>query len=194
MAPIIAKGPAWFTETGSAKSPGTKVFSLVGKVKNTGLVEMPLGTPLKTFVYDVGEGAASGHPVKAVQTGGPSGGCIPQEMFDTPVDYETLAKLGSIMGSGGMVVMDDDNCMVDVARYFIEFTHSESCGKCVPCRVGLDKALRILNQFTQGKGTRRGFEHSGRVGAHDSRHFVVRIGADGSQSGAHHHAAFSPRI
>ena len=153
IAPIIAKGPAWFTETGSAKSPGTKVFSLVGKVKNTGLVEMPLGTPLKTFVYDVGEGTSSGHPVKAVQTGGPSGGCIPQEMFDTPVDYETLAKLGSIMGSGGMVVMDDDNCMVDVARYFIEFTHSESCGKCVPCRVGLDKGLRILNQFTRGKGT-----------------------------------------
>ena len=153
VAPIIAKGPAWFTETGSAKSPGTKVFSLVGKVKNTGLVEMPLGTPLKTFVYDVGEGTSSGHAVKAVQTGGPSGGCIPQEMFDTPVDYETLAKLGSIMGSGGMVVMDDDNCMVDVARYFIEFTHSESCGKCVPCRVGLDKSLRILNQFTQGKGT-----------------------------------------
>ncbi len=153
VAPIIAKGPAWFTETGSAKSPGTKVFSLVGKVKNTGLVEMPLGTPLKTFVYDVGEGASSGHAIKAVQTGGPSGGCIPQEMFDTPVDYETLAKLGSIMGSGGMVVMDEDNCMVDVARYFIEFTHSESCGKCVPCRVGLDKGLRILNQFTQGKGT-----------------------------------------
>jgi len=153
VAPIIAKGPAWFTETGSAKSPGTKVFSLVGKVKNTGLVEMPLGTPLKTFVYDVGEGASGGHAIKAVQTGGPSGGCIPQEMFDTPVDYETLAKLGSIMGSGGMVVMDEDNCMVDVARYFIEFTHSESCGKCVPCRVGLDKGLRILNQFTQGKGT-----------------------------------------
>jgi NADH-quinone oxidoreductase subunit F len=153
VAPIVAKGPAWFTETGSSKSPGTKVFSLVGKVKNTGLVEMPLGTPLKTFVYDVGEGSASGHAVKAVQTGGPSGGCIPQEMFDTPVDYESLAKLGSIMGSGGMVVMDDDNCMVDVARYFIEFTHSESCGKCVPCRVGLDKALRILNQLTRGKGT-----------------------------------------
>jgi NADH-quinone oxidoreductase subunit F len=152
IAPIVAKGPAWFTETGSNKSPGTKVFSLVGKVKNTGLVEMPLGTPLKTFVYDVGEGGTNGHGIKAVQTGGPSGGCIPQEMFDTPVDYETLAKLGSIMGSGGMVVMDEDNCMVDVARYFIEFTHSESCGKCTPCRVGLDKALRILNHFTQGIG------------------------------------------
>jgi NADH-quinone oxidoreductase subunit F len=150
VAPIVIKGPAWFTEIGSPKSSGTKVFSLVGKVKSTGLVEMPLGTPLKTFVYDIGGGASNGRPVKSVQTGGPSGGCIPQEMFDTPVDYETLAQLGSIMGSGGMVVMDDDNCMVDVARYFVEFTHSESCGKCVPCRVGLDKALQILNRFTHG--------------------------------------------
>jgi len=150
IAPIVAKGAAWFTETGSTKSAGTKVFSLVGKITNTGLVEMPLGTPLKTFIYDVGEGASNGRHIKAVQTGGPSGGCIPREMFDTPVDYETLAQIGSIMGSGGMVVMDEDNCMVDVARYFIEFTHSESCGKCIPCRVGLDKALRILNAFTDG--------------------------------------------
>ncbi len=150
VAPIVARGPAWFSETGSTKSAGTKVFSLVGKITNTGLVEMPLGTPLKRFIYDVGEGGADGKPVKSVQTGGPSGGCIPQEMFETPVDYETLAQLGSIMGSGGMVVMDEDNCMVDVARYFIEFTHSESCGKCVPCRVGLDKCIRILNAFTRG--------------------------------------------
>ncbi|MBI4874627.1 MAG: FAD-dependent oxidoreductase, partial [Acidobacteria bacterium] len=150
VAPIISKGAVWFTETGSVKSPGTKVFSLVGKIHNTGLVEMPLGTPLKTFVYDIGEGGANGRHIKSVQTGGPSGGCIPMEMFDTPVDYETLAQIGSIMGSGGMVVMDEDNCMVDVARYFIEFTHSESCGKCVPCRAGLDKALRVLNNFTNG--------------------------------------------
>jgi len=153
IAPIVMRGAAWFTETGSPKSSGTKVFSLVGKVKNTGLVEMPLGTPLKTFIYDIGEGAADDRQVKAVQTGGPSGGCIPHEMFETPVDYENLAQLGSIMGSGGMVVMDDDNCMVDVARYFIEFTHSESCGKCIPCRVGLDKCLRILNRVTEGAGT-----------------------------------------
>ncbi|GIU79496.1 MAG: hypothetical protein KatS3mg005_2734 [Bryobacteraceae bacterium] len=153
IAPIVLKGPAWFLETGSPKSPGTKVFSLVGKVQNTGLVEMPLGTPLKTFVYDVGGGAPMGRAVKAVQTGGPSGGCIPSEMFDTPVDYESLAQLGSIMGSGGMVVMDEDNCMVDVARYFVEFTHSESCGKCIPCRVGLDKSLHYLNRITHGKGT-----------------------------------------
>ncbi len=149
--PIVMKGPAWFSETGSPKSSGTKVFSLVGKVNNTGLVEMPLGTPLKTFVYDVGEGSPGGRHVKSVQTGGPSGGCIPLEMLDTPVDYENLAQIGSIMGSGGMVVMDEDNCMVDVARYFIEFTHSESCGKCVPCRVGLNKALGILNSVTEGE-------------------------------------------
>ncbi|MGA2832710.1 MAG: NADH-ubiquinone oxidoreductase-F iron-sulfur binding region domain-containing protein [Terracidiphilus sp.] len=154
VAPIVTRGPAWFAETGSAKSPGTKVFSLVGKIQNTGLVEMPLGTPLKSFIYDIGEGAVPGRRVKAVQTGGPSGGCIPVEMLDTPVDYESLAQIGSIMGSGGMVVMDEDNCMVDVARYFIEFTHSESCGKCVPCRVGLNKALRILNAITKGSGTR----------------------------------------
>jgi NADH-quinone oxidoreductase subunit F len=158
IAPIVAKGAEWFAETGSTKSAGTKVFSLVGKVNNTGLVEMPLGTPLKTLVYDIGEGAPNGKQVKAVQTGGPSGGCIPQEMFDTPVDYETLGKLGSIMGSGGIVVMDEDNCMVDVARYFIEFTHSESCGKCVPCRVGLDKALRILKNFTHGNGVESDLE------------------------------------
>jgi NADH-quinone oxidoreductase subunit F len=155
IAPIVTRGPAWFAETGSAKSPGTKVFSLVGKVQNTGLVEMPLGAPLKTFIYDIGEGAVAGRRVKAVQTGGPSGGCIPHEMLDTPVDYESLAQIGSIMGSGGMVVMDEDNCMVDVARYFIEFTHSESCGKCIPCRVGLNKALRILNSITAGRGNAR---------------------------------------
>ncbi len=153
VSPIVTLGPAWFSETGSPKSSGTKVFSLVGKVSSTGLVEMPLGTPLRTFIYDIGEGGVNGHQIKAVQTGGPSGGCIPPEMFDTPVDYESLAQLGSIMGSGGMVVMDDDNCMVDVARYFIEFTHSESCGKCLPCRVGLNKSLRILNRITEGAGT-----------------------------------------
>jgi len=153
VAPIVSKGAAWFTGTGSAKSAGTKVFSLVGKVHSTGLVEMPLGTPLAKFIYDIGEGGTNGRDIKAVQTGGPSGGCIPADMFDTPVDYETLSQIGSIMGSGGMVVMDEDNCMVDVARYFIEFTHSESCGKCVPCRVGLDKALRMLNRFTVGTAT-----------------------------------------
>ncbi len=152
IAPIIALGPAWFSETGGGASSGTKVFSLVGKVRNTGLVEMPLGTPLGNFVHAVGGGGLYGHPIKAVQTGGPSGGCIPPDLFETPVDYESLGKLGAIMGSGGMVVMDEDNCMVDVARYFIQFTRSESCGKCTPCRVGLDKALRILTRITKGQG------------------------------------------
>ena len=152
IAPIIALGPAWFSETGGGASSGTKVFSLVGKVRNTGLVEMPLGTPLGNFVHAVGGGGLYGHPIKAVQTGGPSGGCIPPDLFETPVDYELLGKLGAIMGSGGMVVMDEDNCMVDVARYFIQFTRSESCGKCTPCRVGLDKALRILTRITKGQG------------------------------------------
>jgi NADH-quinone oxidoreductase subunit F len=193
VAPIVSKGPAWFSETGSTKSAGTKVFSLVGKINNTGLVEMPLGTPLKTFIYDVGEGGSDGKHIKAVQTGGPSGGCIPQEMFDTPVDYETLAQLGSIMGSGGMVVMDEDNCMVDVARYFIEFTHSESCGKCIPCRVGLDKSLRILNAFTRGRPPKPTWT-AGRDGPHDPRHLAVRPGADGAQPAADHHAALPPRV
>jgi NADH-quinone oxidoreductase subunit F len=152
IAPIVLKGPAWFTDTGSPKSAGTKVFSLVGSVKNTGLVEMPLGTPLAKFVYDIGGGGVKGRSIKAVQTGGPSGGCIPHEMFDTAVDYETLAQIGSIMGSGGMVILDEDNCMVDIARYFIEFTHSESCGKCVPCRGGLDQSLQILSGITKGSG------------------------------------------
>jgi NADH-quinone oxidoreductase subunit F len=191
IAPIVAKGPAWFTETGSTKSAGTKVFSLVGKVTNTGLVEMPLGTPLKTLRLRRRRGRHRSGPIKAVQTGGPSGGCIPQEMFDTPVDYETLAQLGSIMGSGGMVVMDEDNCMVDVARYFIEFTHSESCGKCIPCRVGLDKALRILNAFTKGTGRRQDLDRAGRTGPHDPRLLAVRAGPDRAQSGAHHACAIS---
>ncbi len=153
VAPIVARGPAWFSDIGSSKSAGTKVFSLVGKVARTGLVEMPLGTPLSRFIYDIGGGGSDGREIKAVQTGGPSGGCIPADMLDTPVDYETLAQLGSIMGSGGMVVMDEDNCMVDVARYFVEFTHSESCGKCVPCRMGLDKALEMLDGVTHGSAS-----------------------------------------
>ena len=150
---IISKGADWFRKTGTEKSPGTKVFSLVGKVKNTGLVELPLGSTLEQFVFGIGEGTGTHKRVKAVQTGGPSGGCIPLEYFNTPVDYESLASLGAIMGSGGMVVMDQDNCMVDVARYFLEFNAAESCGKCTPCREGLSQALAILTRITKGKGT-----------------------------------------
>ncbi len=148
---ILAKGGAWFAGVGTPTSSGTKVFSLVGKIKHTGLVEMPLGAPLKNIIYGIGGGSAVGKTIKAVQTGGPSGGCIPAKHFDTAVDYESLGALGAIMGSGGMVVMDDDNCMVDVARYFVEFTHAESCGKCIPCRVGLDEMLRILRRITEGQ-------------------------------------------
>ncbi len=150
---IIEKGSGWFRQTGTEKSPGTKVFSLVGKVKNTGLVEVPMGSTLEQFVYDIGEGTGTGKRVKAVQTGGPSGGCIPATHFKTPVDYESLASLGAIMGSGGMVVMDQDNCMVDVARYFLEFNAAESCGKCTPCREGLSQALALLNRICNGQGT-----------------------------------------
>ena len=149
---IIEKGSEWFKQTGTENSPGTKVFSLVGKVKNTGLVELPLGSTLDHFVFQIGEGTGTSKLVKAVQTGGPSGGCIPLEYFHTPVDYESLAGLGAIMGSGGMVVMDQDNCMVDVARYFLEFNAAESCGKCTPCREGLAQALAILIRITEGKG------------------------------------------
>ena len=150
---IIAKGADWFASTGTATSPGTKVFSLVGKVKNTGLVELPLGTPLEDIVYHMGEGAGKKKKIRAVQTGGPSGGCIPAEFFSTPVDYESLTALGAIMGSGGMVVLDQDNCLVDTARYFTEFTSSESCGKCTPCREGLAQALGLLTKFTHGEGS-----------------------------------------
>ncbi|WP_305073341.1 NADH-ubiquinone oxidoreductase-F iron-sulfur binding region domain-containing protein [Propionivibrio sp.] len=148
---IVARGGAWFSEIGTAQSTGTKVFSLVGKIRNTGLVELPLGTPLKNVIYDIGQGSPGGKRVKALQSGGPSGGCIPADNFDVTIDYESLAQIGAIMGSGGMVVMDEDNCMVDVARYFVEFTHSESCGKCIPCRAGLDQALRILKKITGGQ-------------------------------------------
>ena len=150
---IIGMGSSWFRKTGTAESPGTKVFSLVGKVKNTGLVELPLGEKLTTLIYEIGGGSSSANKkIKAVQSGGPSGGCIPASKFDTPIDYETLSTMGAIMGSGGMVVMDQDNCMVDVARYFIEFTHKESCGKCVPCREGLAQELALLNGIVQGRG------------------------------------------
>jgi NADH-quinone oxidoreductase subunit F len=150
---ILARGGEWFASTGTPDSTGTKVFSLVGKIRNTGLVEMPLGSPLQKILYDIGQGSPTGKPIKAIQTGGPSGGCIPAAQFNTPVDYQSLASLGAIMGSGGMVVMDEDTCMVDVARYFIEFSRSESCGKCVPCRAGLDQALRLLNRIVEGKAS-----------------------------------------
>jgi NADH-quinone oxidoreductase subunit F len=149
---IIDRGGNWFTRTGTEKSKGAAVFALTGKIANSGLVEVPMGTPLSTIIFDIGGGIPRGKQFKAVQTGGPSGGCIPARFIDTPVEYETLSQLGSIMGSGGMVVMDETTCMVEVARYFLSFTQAESCGKCVPCRLGTKQMLEILTRITQGKG------------------------------------------
>jgi NADH-quinone oxidoreductase subunit F len=149
---IIRKGAAWYATFGTEKTKGTKVFALAGKIKNTGLVEVPFGTPLRDIIYEIGGGVPNGKLFKAVQSGGPSGGVIPAEYLDTPVEYETLQKLGSIMGSGGMVIMDEDSCMVDVARFFLEFCCDESCGKCPPCRVGTKQMLNLLEKITRGEG------------------------------------------
>ncbi|HIJ41746.1 MAG TPA: 4Fe-4S binding protein, partial [Deltaproteobacteria bacterium] len=149
---ILSKGARWFAELGAPDSTGTKVFSLVGKIRNTGLVEVPMGISLKEIIYDIGNGIPRKKRFKAVQTGGPSGGCIPEEMLDIPVDYQHLAQAGSIMGSGGMIVMDQDTCMVDVARYFLDFLKDESCGQCNPCREGIKRMLQILTHICEGKG------------------------------------------
>lgn len=149
---IVLNGADWFRSIGTEKSPGTKVFALGGKINNTGLVEIPMGTTLREIIYDIGGGIPNGKKFKAVQTGGPSGGCIPAEFLDTPIDYDSLIALGSMMGSGGMIVMDEDNCMVDIARFFLDFTVDESCGKCVPCRVGTKRMLELLEKITSGNG------------------------------------------
>jgi bidirectional [NiFe] hydrogenase diaphorase subunit len=151
--PIIRKGGDWFASIGTEKSKGTKVFALAGKIRNTGLVEVPMGTTLRQIVEEIGGGPPAG-TIKAVQTGGPSGGCIPAEHLDTPVDYESLIRVGSIMGSGGMIVMDQETNMVDVARFFMEFCMDESCGKCIPCRAGTVQLHRLLQRISQGRGTR----------------------------------------
>jgi NADH-quinone oxidoreductase subunit F len=149
---IINKGYEWFNTIGSASNSGTKIFSLTGKVNNTGLVEVPMGIKLRDIIFNIGGGIRGGKKFKAVQTGGPSGGCLPESMLDLPVDFDELTKVGSMMGSGGMIVMDEGNCMVDVARYFLSFLEEESCGKCVPCREGVKRMRQILNDITSGKG------------------------------------------
>ncbi len=150
--PILQNGGDWFASIGTASSKGTKVFALAGKIANTGLIEVPMGTSLRTILFDIGGGIPEGK-FKAAQTGGPSGGCIPEEFLDAPVDYETLAKIGSIMGSGGLIVMNDSSCMVDVARFFMEFCMDESCGKCIPCRAGTVQMHDILHRMTRGHAT-----------------------------------------
>lgn len=150
---IILKGPDWFASMGTEKSKGTKVFALGGKIQNTGLVEIPMGTTLREIVEDIGGGIPDGKKFKAAQTGGPSGGCIPIEHYDVAIDYDNLIEIGSMMGSGGLIVMDEGNCMVDIAKFFLEFTVEESCGKCIPCRVGTKRLLEILEKITLGNGT-----------------------------------------
>jgi NADH-quinone oxidoreductase subunit F len=152
---IINKGPEWFTSIGTETSKGTKVFALAGKINNVGLVEVPMGTTLREIIFDIGGGIKNGRKFKAVQTGGPSGGCIPASLLDTKIDYESLNSIGSMMGSGGMIVMDEDNCMVDIAKFYLEFSLEESCGKCTPCRIGNTRLYEILDKITKGKATEK---------------------------------------
>jgi len=151
--PIISKGGDWFAQTGTEKSKGTKIFALTGRINHVGLIEVPMGITLREIIEEIGDGIPEGKRFKAVQTGGPSGGCIPAEYLDLQVDFESLASIGSIMGSGGMIVMDETSCMVDVAKFFMEFCMSESCGKCVPCRVGTAHMYDILDRITRGEAT-----------------------------------------
>ena len=149
---ILRKGADWYTGIGTEKSKGTKVFALTGKVKNTGLAEVPMGITMRQIIFDIGEGIQNDKKFKAVQIGGPSGGCLPSELLDLPIDYDSLVQAGAMMGSGGLVVMDEETCMVDVAKFFLNFTQSESCGKCTPCREGTKRMLEILTRITEGKG------------------------------------------
>ncbi|MCD6358483.1 MAG: 4Fe-4S binding protein, partial [Dehalococcoidia bacterium] len=149
---IISKGADWYSKIGSDKNKGTKIFALVGKINNVGLIEVPMGITLREIIYDIGGGIPGGKKFKAVQTGGPSGGCIPESLLDMPVDFDELTKAGSMMGSGAMIVMDEGTCMVDVAKYFLTFLEGESCGKCVPCREGIRRMLEILTNIVEGKG------------------------------------------
>ncbi len=176
VAPIIRNGGAWFAKIGSATSKGTKVFALAGRVVNTGLVEVPMGTPLREIVFDIGGGIVEGGTFKAVQTGGPSGGCVPAQFLDMPVDYELLIEVGSFMGSGGMIVMDDTSCMVDVAKYFMDFCREESCGKCVPCRVGTTQLWMLLDRVTRGQATMDDLAQMERLGTMVQRTSLCGLG------------------
>ena len=160
---IVREGPEWLSSIGTGRSKGTKVFALVGQVQRTGLVEVPMGTTLRQLIFEIGGGVPQGHKFKAVQTGGPSGGCLPEAKLDLPVDFDALTEAGSMMGSGGMIVMDDRTCMVDVARYFVDFLQEESCGKCGPCRLGLPQLSYLLRKVTLGKGTPEDLDEIDRV-------------------------------
>ena len=161
---ILSKGADWYSSIGTEKSKGTKVFALAGKINNVGLIEVPMGTTLREVIYDIGGGIKDGKKFKAVQTGGPSGGCLTEQHLDTPIDFDNLLAAGSMMGSGGMIVMDEDDCMVSVSRFYLDFTVEESCGKCTPCRIGNKRLLEILNKITEGKGTEKDLEALSNLG------------------------------
>jgi len=181
---IMLNGADWFRQFGTEKSPGTKVFALSGNIVNTGLVEVPMGTPLAEVIYSIGGGIPNGKKFKSAQTGGPSGGCITAENINTPLDYESLAALGSIVGSGGLIVMDEDTCMVDTARFYLDFIQEESCGKCTACRIGTKRMLEILNRITSGEGKEG---DPGAPGRHHQGYRHVRPGTDGTQPGSVYH-------
>lgn len=187
---IILNGADWFSSIGSERSKGTKVFAVGGKIKNTGLVEIPMGTPLRDIIYDIGGGIPNGKKFKAAQTGGPSGGCIPASLIDTPIEYDTLIEIGSMMGSGGLIVMDEDTCMVDIAKFFLAFTVEESCGKCPPCRIGTKRMYDILDKITKGKGELKDIGRPLRTGGRDQGFRALRTRPDGAESGTQHAAVF----
>ena len=173
---IILKGAEWFASMGTEKSKGTKVFALGGKIENTGLVEIPMGTTLREIIYDIGGGIPNGKKFKAAQTGGPSGGCIPASLIDTEIDYDNLTAIGCMMGSGGLIVMDEDNCMVDIAKFFLDFTVDESCGKCSPCRIGTMRMLEILEKITEGKGTLEDIDKLEELGEYIKQNSLCGLG------------------
>ena len=183
---IVNNGAEFLTAIGTEKSKGTKIFSLVGKVKNTGLVEVPMGITLRNIIYQVGGGIPGDKKFKAVQTGGPSGGCIPEQYLDMGVDFDELAKVGAIMGSGGMIVMDEDTCMIDVAKYFLNFLTDESCGKCTPCREGIRQMLKILTNISEGRGKEGDIELLEDAGRDHPGRVALRLGRERSESGSEH--------
>ena len=191
---IIRHGAEKFAAIGTAKSKGTKVFALAGKIRRGGLIEVPMGTTLRQIVEEIGGGAAEGRRIKAVQIGGPSGGCVPASLMDTPVDYESLREVGAIMGSGGMVVLDDSACMVDIARYFLQFTQNQSCGKCTFCRVGTKRMLDILDKLCAGKAQRAHLEELERLAHQVSAGSLCGLGKTAPNPGALHPALFPRRI
>ena len=181
---ILLNGADWFASMGTEKSKGTKVFALTGKIRNNGLVEVPMGITLREIVEMIGGGTGTERKIKAIQTGGPSGGMIPDHQFDTPVSYEHLKELGSIMGSGGLIVIDDHDSVVELAQFYLDFCVDESCGKCAPCRIGGTQMLRLLDRIVDGKGTRRGHQDDPQGRQGDANSLALRLGSNRSQSGA----------